>query len=256
MQSRNAIFLLDGLLDALMITLALQLQGRKARLRSVLAGGVTGALCAQGIALLPLSRGQAAFLWLPTALLMMLAADFERTARRPVRSTLVLLASAGLIGGILQALYGALGSLGIAYALGLAFVPVIACGAVRARRVSGDAVRAELIVRYREKTARFEAIIDSGNGLRDYLTHCPVIVLPEEIGRRRLALGDAPLRPIFANTAGGRQMMDCLTPETTEVLFCGSRKRVRAVIALSPGLAPDAPGLIPLSLVEAGGQSD
>ncbi len=56
-------------------------------------------------------------------------------------------------------------------------------------------------------------MLDSGNTLRDYLTHLPVIVLPEEAGRRRMGLSGAALRPIFADTAGGRQMMGVLTPQ-------------------------------------------
>ena len=54
-------------------------------------------------------------------------------------------------------------------------------------------------------------MVDSGNCLRDYLTHRPVIVMPQARGYRLFGLENTPLRPIFADTAGGRQMM--LSPD-------------------------------------------
>ena len=92
----------------------------------------------------------------------------------------------------------------------------------------------------------------SGNCLRDYLTHRPVIVMPQARGYRLFGLENTPLRPIFADTAGGRQMMLCLTPEAT-ILDNGQTKRaVEALLALSPGLGGNAPALLPASLLEDG----
>ena len=106
-----------------------------------------------------------------------------------------------------------------------------------------------LVCLYRGKTASFDAMVDSGNTLRDYLTRLPVIVMPEAAGRRRFHLGDAPLRPIFADTAGGRQMMGVLAPQDISVEADGRRRTVRAVVALSPGMREGAPALVPASLM-------
>ena len=103
------------------------------------------------------------------------------------------------------------------------------------------AVRAYLLEMQR-KLARENHVIMDG---RDIGT----VVLPEA-ARDRLRLGgDAPLRPILADTAGGRQMMGCLTPEHAEILVQGTRRPVRCVVAFSPGLAPDAPALVPAALL-------
>lgn len=99
-------------------------------------------------------------------------------------------------------------------------------------------------------------MVDSGNTLRDYLTHRPVIVLAHASGRRRFALGTAPLRPIFADTAGGRRMMDCFVPEETIVEWAGGRQSVRAAVALSPYMREGAPALLPASLLSGEMDSD
>ena len=110
-------------------------------------------------------------------------------------------------------------------------------------------VRVSCVVR--GKRASFEAMVDSGNCLRDYLTHRAVIVLPEKAARAWFELGDMPLRPIFADTAGGRQMMGCLAPESTSVAVEGRSIGVKCVLALSPALSPDAPALLPQSLLDS-----
>ena len=102
---------------------------------------------------------------------------------------------------------------------------------------------------YRGESASFDAMVESGNTLRDYLTRLPVIVMPEAAGRRRFHLGDAPLRPIFADTAGGRQMMGVLAPQEISVEADGRRRAVRAVLALSPGMREGTPALVPSSLM-------
>ena len=103
---------------------------------------------------------------------------------------------------------------------------------------------------YKKRTARFSAVVDSGNCLRDYLTHRPVIVIPQARGNRLFGLEDTPLRPIFADTAGGRQMMFCLTPETNHPLTTVEIEwAVEAMLALSPGLGGNAPALLPASLL-------
>lgn len=244
---------LDLFMDMLALAMALRLEGRQLRLGPLALGAALGAAGARGISRLPLARAQAVALWLPLAFVMRLAAGGRAALERPVRGTLVLLSAFGLLGGVISALYGAFGSLGLAYALGLGVAALSAMSAVRARRAAGDVRRLRVALRFRGTEAEFEAIADSGNCLRDYLTHRPVIVLPEAEGRRRLALGDAPLRPIVASTAGGRQMMGCFTPEAATLVTDGGRQRLQAAVALSPGLEGGAPALVPgILLAEAG----
>lgn len=120
---------------------------------------------------------------------------------------------------------------------------------IRASRMRRDVQTVRVCMTYKKRTARFSAVVDSGNCLRDYLTHRPVIVIPQARGNRLFGLEDTPLRPIFADTAGGRQMMFCLTPERT--ILCDGRNEwaVEAMLALSPGLGGNAPALLPASLL-------
>jgi len=197
---------------------------------------------------LELSRVQASAFWLPTAYLMTLAAQGRRAVLHPLRCVFLLLCAAGMMGGTLTALQGATGSLLSAYALGVVLMTLMTASLLRARRAAADVRQARIVCRYRGKTARFEAMIDSGNTLRDYLTHDPVIVMPKAVGIRLFALEDEPLRPIFADTAGGRQMMDVFVPGETFLLAKGRAKRVDAAVALSGALSKDAPALVPASL--------
>ncbi|MGN0773357.1 MAG: sigma-E processing peptidase SpoIIGA [Candidatus Ventricola sp.] len=242
--------MLDTGMNAAMLLVAVRLAGGAIRPRRILAAALTGALLAQAVRELGLSRGQAAALWLPAAAGMMAIACGRSAARRPVRAGALLLCAAGLLGGVMLALCGATGSLMTAYALGGVCTLLIAANAVKARREAQAVRHARVVCRAYGVMAAFDAMIDSGNTLRDYLTRLPVIVLPEETGRRRLRLGDAPLRPIFADTAGGRQMMGVLTPQEIIVEADGRRRAVRAVVALSPGMREGAPALVPASLME------
>jgi len=121
--------------------------------------------------------------------------------------------------------------------------------AARTRRSVHESMRVQLLCTYRGKEAAFEAMIDSGNTLVDYLTHLPVIVLPERTGIEALELSNTPLRPIFAQTAGGRQKMDVLAPEKIVLEKDGRRHAVRAVIALSPQMSESVPALVPAALL-------
>ena len=162
------------------------------------------------------------------------------------------LAAAGLLGGTVQALSGAAGSRTIGLWLGAAAAPLLSVATVRLRRMRQGATHVRVRMTCGGRTAAFTAMVDSGNCLRDYLTHRPVIVMPQARGYRLFGLENTPLRPIFADTAGGRQMMLCLTPEAT-ILDNGQTKRaVEALLALSPGLGGNAPALLPVSLLEDG----
>ena len=239
--------LLELALDALMIALALRLGSRSIHPARVLAGAALGT--AVSAALRGLPRTAQAALWLPVALAMMRIADGPATVWMALRRAALLLCAAGLLGGTLLALLGATGSPAEAYGIALAAVAAMACAAGRARR-SAAAMPQRLRIRcaFRGREVTLRAIADSGNTLRDYLTHRPVVVLPQAAGQR-LGLGGAALRPIFADTAGGRQMMMCFTPQALVALADGRQRTLAAVVALSPGLGADAPALVPAVLL-------
>ena len=239
-----AVILLDVLADSLCIAMMLRVMGRQIRAMRVLAAAVIGAFSAQSIRLLGFSGGWLALCWLPIAYVMAFAAD-ERVS---LRAALVLLGCQGLLGGTVYALCGALGSLGGAWYVGAAFALILSANLVRARRVAQDVHTVRIRISHGEYAAEMEALVDSGNCLRDYLTGRPVIVLPEA-ARARLGLEAAPLRPIFADTAGGRQMMACFTPQAVTVIKDGQAMEVSACAAFSPGLSGETPALLPLSLL-------
>ena len=232
------IFLLDLLLDGVMVTLALRLGGLKASVWKIGLAALAGAAAARLCAGLP--KGMRAALWLPIAAGMMRIAAGR--AEKPLRAAGLLLAAAGLLGGTVQALSGAAGSRTIGLWLGAAAAPLLSVATVRLRRMRQGATHVRVRMTCGGRTAAFTAMVDSGNCLRDYLTHRPVIVMPQARGYRLFGLENTPLRPIFADTAGGRQMMLCLTPEAT-ILDNGQTKRaVEALLALSPGLGGERSG--------------
>ena len=235
-------------MNALMIALALRLGGARICVQRVLLGAVCGAAIAQ--ASLGLSRMQILLMWIPTAMIMMCIARGRTAHRHKFSGTALLMCASGLAGGIILALWGATGSLFAAYVLGGMAVVGIGICAAHTRRAAQETTHVRMICTYRGGSAAFEAMIDSGNTLRDYLTHLPVIVLSERAGREALGLADSPLRPIFAQTAGGKQKMYVFAPETIAVEMDGVRHTVQAVIALSPKMSESVPALVPVSLLD------
>ena len=231
--------------DALALALALRLAGRRVRPARILAGAAFGALAA-GLTR-RLSRGQTALLWLPVALGMMALGGGAVTMRRPLRSAMLLLCAMGLLGGTLQALLGATGSLAAAYAMAACAVPTMAACMRRARGAAGAQT---LLLRfcYQDKRFNLRGIVDSGNTLRDYLTDRPIVVFSLEDGRR-MGL-TARGRLLGADTAGGRQLMLCFTPQTLELNIGGGWRRVGAGVALAPGLPQGSPALVPQTLID------
>lgn len=245
----TALFLLDAVLDALMLLLAVRLAGGQIRLIRIALGALAGAGVALAARRLALWGGQAALLFVPAAILMMTIAMGGTALHRPLRSAALLLCAAGLLGGVVLSLYGATQSYALAYAAGCVCMVCIAVNAIRARRQTESTVHLQVRCRYKGRSAVFEAMADSGNTLRDYLTHRPVIVMPQAHGRACFALEGTALRPIFADTAGGRQMMYCFSPEETSLIEGGRRRSVRAIVALSPAMKGDAPALVPAALL-------
>ena len=239
-----ALIAFDTLVNALCVALALRLMGRRISMVRTLPAALLGACMAAGMQRFGPYGPWRALLWLPTAYLIAGAAS----GGWKLRGMLVLLCAYGLLGGTVGALAGAMGSLSAGWAVGLAALLPMAVSMLRACRVSQDVHRVRVTLCVKGKRASFDAIIDSGNSLRDYLTHRPVIVLPKAAAHT-LGLEGAPLRPIFADTAGGRQMMDCFTPECT-VLACGGRRiRAKACAALCAALSGNAPALVPQALL-------
>jgi len=234
-------------MNALMITLAFRMGSWKIVPLRIIAGALAGAAIAQAAAGLP--RWQGMLLWLPAAMMMMHIAQSRTACRSMLAGAVLLMCAAGLVGGIVLALWGAMGSLAAAYLLGGFVSAVIGICAGRTRRAAQEAQYVRLICTCCGRSAAFDAMIDSGNTLRDYLTHLPVIVLPERTGRGKLNLSDLPLRPIFAQTAGGRQKMYVLAPETITLEIDGEHHVVQAVFALSPQMSESIPALVPASLL-------
>jgi len=241
---------MDTALDAVMLLMAARFEGRWIRPARLMAGALVGAAAAGMADAFALTQGQKALLWLPTAFGMALAVQGKRALMHPLKSVALLLCAAGLLGGTIAALAGAAGSLMKAYALGGVCIAGMTLCLTRTTRSACDLQSVRLLCRYRGRKAQFEAMVDSGNTLRDYLTHRPVIVVPEALGRRLFGLTDEPLRPIFADTAGGRQMMALLVPQETIVCLDGEHRRVDAAVALCAALGEGAPALVPASLLQ------
>ena len=146
-------------MNALMLTLAVRLGGGRlmpVRMLLAAAAGAAIAQMAQGLA-----RVQTMQLWLPTTMLMMRIAKGKHC--RLIADALLLLCAAGLAGGMVLALWGATGSLALAYALaGIAAVCIGMC-AVRKRQAIPQAAPVRILCRYRGREAAFDAMIDSGN---------------------------------------------------------------------------------------------
>lgn len=245
----TALFLLDTALDALMLIVAVRLAGWRICPLRIACGALAGAAAALAARRAPLPVRQAALLWVPVAVGMMAVACGRRAVRRPFRSAALLLCAAGLLGGMVMSLYGAMQSYALAYMAGGVCTLCIAFSSLRARRMAAGELHVRVQCRYRGRRAAFIAMADSGNTLRDYLTHRPVIVMPEAKGRACFALADAALRPIFADTAGGRQMMYCFSPEEICLVTGKQARSVCAVVALSPAMDRNAPALVPAALL-------
>ena len=236
--------LLEWMADSLCLAMLLRLRRRRICIGRVLAAAAAGALGSRMLAAANLCGAWNVLLWLPLACGMAALAG----GGMGLRPALLLFACEGLLGGTVAALAGALGSLRAAWALGAACTLMAMHSAVRERRMASDAYTVRIRVTFCGRTAAFDALVDSGNCLRDYLTHRPVIVLPDA-ARAALGLEAAVLRPIFADTAGGRQMMACFTPQETWVETESGVHAVAACAAFSPGLGDNAPALLPQALM-------
>lgn len=245
-----AVILLDTFANALCIAMMMRICGRRGSALRVLLAAFMGAAFAEGVRLTGVTHGQAAV----CAVILAAGAACAVLGRFSLRNAALLLACEGFLGGTVHALAQAVGSKAAAWGMGAVLALFLSAGAARARRAAADVHMVRIRITCAHGEAEFDALVDSGNCLRDYLTHRPVIVLPEA-AKARLGLANVPLRPIFADTAGGRQMMECMTPQGAWVTENGRTRAVSACAAFSPGLKAHAPALMPQSLL-AGNQDE
>ncbi len=255
MDARGALLIvcMDMIQNTLMLLMTLRVL--RVRIRPVRIGfaAIFGSAAAVATGYAQLTRGQTMLLWLPLALGMMrIAAGATGHAGRALRRALTLLACAGFLGGVVLALYGALGSLYAAHAASGVFAGAVFVGCMRAVQTARDACCAHVRCVIAGKTVAFEAIVDSGNSLRDYLTHRPVIVTGDSAALRK-ALTGINTRLIFADTAGGRMMMQMIIPTETTVCVGNAQLHVHAALAFSPGMKAGMPALVPAVLIEKEG---
>ena len=218
------IFLLDLLLDGVMVTLALRLGGLKASVWKIGLAALAGAAAARLCAGLP--KGMRAALWLPIAAGMMRIAAGR--AEKPLRAAGLLLAAAGLLGGTVQALSGAAGSRTIGLWLGAAAAPLLSAATVRLRRMRQGATHVRVRMTCGGRTAAFTAMVDSGNSLYDPVSGRPVAVawLPET--------GDIPI-PV--GTVNERSVLYAFRPDSArldgsdmDILVAVSKRPLKAAL--------------------------
>lgn len=231
-------------MNTIMLALALRLIGRKLRFGRMLGGALFGAGAAWAARI---SGSRNAALWLPVAAGMTLIAGCGHSAMQLACGSAVLFCAGGLLGGVVLAVHGASGSYAAAYGVCAAAAVWLAAAVLGRKRRHG---RVEVECRIRGQTIRFDAMIDTGNTLRDYLTKRPVIVVPQERARRMAE--ELPVRLIFADTAGGRQMMRLIVPDEIVLIDGGGRKTVFAALALAPALHARSPALVPAALAGDG----
>ena len=126
---------------------------------------------------------------------------------------------------------------------------VMTANLVRTRNTALDVRRVQIVCSHRGKSVQFEAMIDSGNTLRDYLTQYPVIVMSKAAGMSLFGMEEERLRPIFADTAGGRQMMSIFVPSQMQLVAGGKNRKIEAAVAFCEALSKEAPILAPASLL-------
>lgn len=101
----------------------------------------------------------------------------------------------------------------------------------------------KVTVAYGNNFVTLPALRDSGNLLHDPVTGLPVIVapeaalkplLPDDLDVRNLSALPPGFRLLCADTAAGRRLLMCFHPPRAVLCSGGRRRRIDAVIALSP----------------------
>lgn len=229
----DAIFVKNALLDYCVLLAAAAVGGVPMRRRRLLGwallGGGYGALAALmgGAAASP---GAAALVGLSSG-----AALFRREACPGRMVALLAAVSCGFAGAASFGLW-----LGCGLFLAAARLPL--AGALR-HRARGEIV--PVTVRHRGAEARFYALVDTGNALRDPETGAPVTVC-EQACLEGLRLGDGFALPI--RTASGAGVLVGYRPEC--VIIAG-RRMEKPVLAVARGLIGSGRGYAALTCAEA-----
>ncbi len=238
--------LLDVFHNTLALMMAVSVLGGRIRAVRILFAAFSGAAAAFAASIVHLSRMSCMLLWMPVSMMMMrLAAGREKGFFRNFRRAAVLLACEGFLGGVVLALYGAISSLSAAHLLSAVLGAAVFVGVSREREMA-PVQRVRIICRFSGRRISFDAMIDSGNTLRDYLTKRPVIVAGTDLLGMVRRTGIKP-RLIAADTAGGRQLMQIVAPDETVIETGRGRFRVDATLAFSPALTDEV--LAPASLL-------
>ena len=130
-----------------------------------------------GLACAGLPKGMRAALWLPIAAGMMRIAAGR--AEKPLRAAGLLLAAAGCSAARFRRFPARRVPGQPGFWLGAAAAPLLSAATVCLRRMRQSATHVRVRMTCGGRTAAFTAMVDSGNCLRDYLTHRPVIVMPQ-----------------------------------------------------------------------------
>jgi len=243
----------DMFQNTLMIMMALRILCVRIRPFRVCFAAFFGAAAAFTARYAPLSRSLLLLVWgMLAAAMMRIAAGRAKGISVMIQRTLTLLACAGFLGGVVLALEGVLGSLYAAHGVSTAAAGSVFVTCVRAGRAAQTVRSVHVRCIIAESVLEFDAMVDSGNTLRDYITHRPVIVAGEDAMIRKKLEG-VPTRMIFADTAGGRLMMRMVIPKETIILTHRTQMHVHAALAFSPGMKAGMPALVPLALIQKEG---
>lgn len=230
--SIEAYLLVNLLMDALLIALALRAAGRPVTAKvwpAALFGAAYACLCAicrigwlrslpmQGIAML--------------TMLKMAAGRKSISFRLIAAMAMETLLMGGLLEIVLARWPGLAGFLGAA-ALGC----VLISSTQDRRRVDLPALTVCVEIRAGEKHARFDALIDTGNRLQEPFTGLPVLIAEAHLVADILPETGLPLRRIPYGGLGGSGFLEAFRPE--EMRFScrnGWRKAPESWVALYPG---------------------
>lgn len=146
------------------------------------------------------------------------------------------------------------------YAFGVARTPLVLAQClmlpllVRFLPSSSQAACILLEITHRAKRLELTALVDSGNLLRDPITHLPVIVISRQTASRFLP--EAPrLRLISVRTVAGSALMPVFRPDLVRVLLPQGWQTIETVVGLSPDGYSGFQALMPSSVISEGGVS-
>lgn len=228
------VFAINTLMNMLILYIAGRLSGQRARLWRYLVSSVLGGLYA-ALALLPfcvalgniavkvaLSLAMTALAWRIKGWLTFLkgwAAFVGVTAvgGGGAFAAAILLDSIGPFSGTVHLSQNAL----FLTILGAASIVLFSASAIRRR--GGPAVRYPLRIWQGGKRVQLDALLDTGNLLREPLSGLPVVLLDRSLGQR-LVGGNSSAVEIPFGTAGGISTVKAVPAERVEVLYSGKWK--------------------------------